>query len=644
MREHRLRVHVPPPDGGRLMGDARIAAHPRWVEVDGAPAVPVVAGMDYSRVPAALWQDSLRRIREGGATAVATTVFWNHHEPVRGEPDFTGGLDLAGFARLARASGLGLVLRLGPQARTGARHTGLPDWLLALPVAARTDDPGYLAEVVRWFAAVSAQLVGFPLLAVQFDSAAGEPGHLSTLKVVTRQVGLDAPLWLLTGGAADGFLPAGAALPDAYWVSAGTERYATDAFGFTAPNGTSPYLVAELGAGMVPSAHRRPYLGARDIAALALSRLGAGSSWQGYAQFQDGRNPRPGLQESHAAGAPSDLAELDSDAGAPLAVDGHRRASWYRLRLQHLLLAAWGDRLATMAPTLPDEPDPRWAVRSDGRSGFLFVTNRPSGPRRAGLQQARFVVETAAGEVAFPPVDVPPAAAFAWPFGLVVGDAELEWATAQPVTELVWRARPLLVLAATAGVEPRLRWRSGEPRELTTKGAGHFGELVTERGVAVRWLVLSEPDAWRFGLPDGLELTSDGVRDQASRRASTPVVGSSVVGHAGSPPAPRTGPMGRTGVPADWGTAARVELRLPSAPGASLVLDWVGDAARLWDGERLVADSLWTGRDWRIPASDLLGATDLVAEFVRLHPDAVVHLTHGRPRGARLNHARLEYP
>ena len=73
-------------------------------------------------------------------------------------------------------------------------------------------------------------------------------------------------------------------------------------------------------------------------------------------------------------------------------------------------------------------------------------------------------------------------------------------------------------------------------------------------------------------------------------------------------------------------------------------LDWVGDAARLWDGDRLVADSLYTGRDWRIPAVDLQGADEVVAEFVRLHPEAPVHLQHGRPRGARLNHARLEYP
>jgi len=643
MSEQRVRPQPPPPGGDRLMGDARVTARRGWIEIDGAATIPVVAGMDFSRVRPEQWAVSLRRLSDGGATAVATTVFWNHHEAERGRIDFGGGLDLSGFARLVRAAGLELVLRLGPQRWAGARHAGLPDWLLGLPLAVRTDDPRYLAELRRWFVAVAAQLAGTTPFAVQFDRAAGDPLHLVTVKQVARLAGLDAPLWLVTGTTADGFLTAGAALPEAYWLAADVIPYATDAYGFTAPAGPTPYLVGELGAGMVPSAHRRPHPGARDIAALALSRLGAGSVWQGYLQYHDGRNPRPGLQESHDAGSPSDLAELDQDAGAPLAVDGHRRASWYRLRLQHLMLATWGERLARM-PTTATDPAAWWAVRSNGRSGFLFASNRRVSAGRPTPRPSGFVVETIDGEVAFPPVVIPAAAAFVWPFRLPVGQAELDWATAQPVTELVWRSRPLLVLAATAGIAPQLRWRFGQARPLPAKGPGTFGELVVDGTVAVRWLVLAEPDAWRFGLPDGLELTSDGLRDLGSRPPTTPVVGTSVIGHAGTPPLPRPGPLGRTGVPTEWDAAARVRLHLPAAPGASLVLDWVGDAARLWDGDRLVADSLYTGRDWRVPATDLQGAAEVVAEFARLHPEAPVHLQHGRPRGARLNHARLEYP
>ncbi len=41
--------------------------------------------------------------------------------------------------------------------------------------------------------------------------------------------------------------------------------------------------------------------------------------------FHDGRNPRRGLQESHATGARNDFPELDYDFGAPLAIDGDLR-------------------------------------------------------------------------------------------------------------------------------------------------------------------------------------------------------------------------------------------------------------------------------------------------------------------------------
>lgn len=699
MSEFRVEVTTPPSGGVR-----------RWIEIDGRPAIPVVAGMDYSRVPREQWEPSLRRVRESGATAVASTVFWSHHEPEPGALDFTGRLNLAGFAASVQAAGLRLVLRLGPSRHAGARYAGLPDWLLGLPLEVCTDDPAYLAEVTRWFAAVAEQVRGVPLLALQFDRSAGDPGHLATLKVVARQAGLDAPLWLLTGGSADGFLPAASALPDAYWLSAEVGRHVGRGFGFrdaadpwsrpfdklgagqarptgsddaaapdptptrpagpdadpdsapTRPAGPDagtpesrqarpsesddmvPMLVGELGVGMNPASHRRPNPGARDLDALVLSRLGAGSGWQGYAQFHDGRNPGRGVQESHAAGSPNDLPELDVDAGAPLAVDGHRRATWYRLRLQHLLLAGWGERLAIMPSTPGDGPDPCWAVRSDGRSGFLFVANRRPGRRQPALPDTRFVVATTEGEVAFPPVTVPGGAAFVWPFRLAVGDATLEWATAQPVTQVEWRSRPLLVLAATAGIEPLVRWREGQTRPLPAAGPGSFGEVVVDSRVVVRWLVLAEPEAWRFGLDDGLVLGSDGLRDLGSRSVSLPMVATAASRHAGPPPVPEHGPLGRVSIPSDWKPAARATLQVPGVPGTSLVLDWVGDAARLWDGERLVADSLHTGREWRIGESDLAGATELVAEFLRIHPDAAVHLTQGRPRGARLNHARLELP
>ena len=64
-----------------------------------------------------------------------------------------------------------------------------------------------------------------------------------------------------------------------------------------------PYATCELGGGMVSADHRRPTASPDDIAALALTKLGSGSAWQGYYMFHDGTNPGPGLQETQASGS-----------------------------------------------------------------------------------------------------------------------------------------------------------------------------------------------------------------------------------------------------------------------------------------------------------------------------------------------------
>ena len=64
MSEQRVQVGPPPPPGDGLMGDARVLARPGWVEVDGRAAIPVVAGMDFSRVRPEQWTESLRRLRQ----------------------------------------------------------------------------------------------------------------------------------------------------------------------------------------------------------------------------------------------------------------------------------------------------------------------------------------------------------------------------------------------------------------------------------------------------------------------------------------------------------------------------------------------------------------------------------------------------
>lgn len=61
-----------------------------------------------------MWPDLIKKSKEGGLDTIETYVFWNVHEPVRRQYDFTGNLDLVRFLKTVQDEGLYAVLRIGP--------------------------------------------------------------------------------------------------------------------------------------------------------------------------------------------------------------------------------------------------------------------------------------------------------------------------------------------------------------------------------------------------------------------------------------------------------------------------------------------------------------------------------------------------
>ncbi|SDS30123.1 glycoside hydrolase family 35 protein [Microlunatus soli] len=116
----------------------------------------IISGaLHYFRIPAALWEDRLRRLRALGCNTVETYVAWNFHQPHAARPaDFTGDRDLGRFLDLAASLDLDILVRPGPYICAEWDNGGLPAWLLddhrALD-ALRTSDPGYLDHVDNWF-------------------------------------------------------------------------------------------------------------------------------------------------------------------------------------------------------------------------------------------------------------------------------------------------------------------------------------------------------------------------------------------------------------------------------------------------------------------------------------------------------------
>ncbi|MBU2668400.1 galactose-1-phosphate uridylyltransferase [Actinoplanes bogorensis] len=571
----------------------------------GRPVIPVSGELHYSRVPRHRWAERLRQMRAGGITVVASYVFWLHHVGRRGEPRFDGNLDLAAFLDEVRAAGLDMVLRIGPWCHGESRNGGFPDWVQAAPVAHRTDDPAYLELVSEWFAVLASRIRGAELLGIQLENELyDQPGHLVTLKRLARSAGLTAPLWTATAwGGAD--LPAGEVLPlyggygDGFWVDAGAPWDPTfrDHFFFSHvwddpgigadlrrtpasahPASLPPFFppaTCELGGGMATAYHRRPWPAALDVATIAHCKIGNGSAWQGYYMYAGGTNP-PHAQESHATGYPNDMPPLGYDFHAPIGESGLLAASHAELRRQHAFLAAFGDRLAEMPSTLPavrphgvdDRTTMRYALRSDGDSGFLFLAwHQPHFPL-ATYRGAQFqvvlgtdtpgdaspgagadagvgvgsgvgvgAVVGASGEAVLTvpavPVDIPAGTIACWPLRLAVGSGRLDWATASVLTVLPGEV-PTLVLVAAEGVD--VTYSVGGVVAAATPGLvpvqlGAFDLLVLPASVAGaiwvdedgprRRLLLSD-DELRWGGDGRVSVHSTGVPDV---RVYEPVTG-----------------------------------------------------------------------------------------------------------------------
>lgn len=679
-----------------------LAVTDRAILRDGIGWIPISGELHYSRLPRDRWDERLRQLRAAGITVASTYVFWSHHVPQRGTPRFDGRFDVGAFVDACAAAGLDLVLRIGPWAHGEARNGGFPDWVQEQDVQHRTDDPRYLALVQEWFGQLGRALdgragPGGPVIAIQLENELyDQPDHLRTLKRMAREAGIAAPLWTATawGGAAlppgevfplfsgyaDGFWsdpdqPWDATfrahfLPSHDWDDPGVGADVRAALGGDANHGGAaelhgfPPATCELGSGMATAYHRRPMLAPVDIAALAHTKIGNGSAWQGYYMFAGGRNPAPGMQETQSSGYPNDLPPLSYDFHAPIGQCGDLHPSAALLRAQHAFLHAFGDRLSDMTSTLPDQPPAgiddratlRWALRSDGHEGFAVISHHQP---YLGLDTAtgvRLSIALDETSVAFPsrPVDVPSGTLARWPVGLRIGGTRVRGATASVLT-LLPGPTPTLVLVADVGIPVEIALDEEAPFRVEPSSvplrATDADILILPSEEADRLWVQECTDGGRRLLRTDAELAWDDRRLFFRGAATT---GSLQRYEPASrtwrpiPVAPRSTPALReavrthltraaSAVPSDHGfrerrhrapddaffsrTAAAFTLELPAwarqaEHDAVLDIEWAGDVAQLRVDDIAVDDRFWDGTRWR---ASLVDAGVTAHSVVTLH-------------------------
>ncbi len=561
---------IPNPSlGGKSPAGHEIGVNSQYLTLDGQPWLPVMGEFHFSRYPEPDWEEELLKMKAGGVQIVATYLFWNHHEEIEGQFDWSGQRDLRRFVQLCQKHGLYVFLRIGPWSHGEVRNGGFPDWLLAKGVT-RRNDPQYLSYVRRYFGQIGEQVKGLlwkdggPILGVQFENEYYEHGpgagaeHISELKKIARESGIEAPLYTVTGWGNPDF-PAGQVIPvfggypDNFWDSALTDLPPSGYYLFenrrdnggmggpSTPERTTqpdyPYLMAEAGGGMQVAYHRRPVIGADDVAAITLTRLGSGANLYGYYMFQGGSNPEgklTSLQESVASDHVYDLPEVSYDFQAPLGEFGEMNPAFRSIKTLHLFLKEFGSSLAPMAPVLPnvvpasaaDRSVARVSARTEGNRGFVFFNNYARNYPLPDRQDFQIKLILPSETVVLPrkPIDLASGTYGIWPVNLDLNGVLLKYATAQPVTRVRDGNAEYYFFVAPPGVPPEFAFDESTLASLEAAaavisratgvryvdgiapGPGIALSVRSKTGQTVHIVVLTPSqalDVWKFKLPGG---------------------------------------------------------------------------------------------------------------------------------------------
>ncbi|MDE7421632.1 MAG: beta-galactosidase [Muribaculaceae bacterium] len=600
--------------------------------IDGDRVTPVMGEIHYSRLPENEWRSSVRKMKEGGVTLVATYVFWNHIEQNEGKFDWSGQRNLRKFLEICKEEGMPVVLRVGPFCHGEARNGGIPDWIFDKGIKSRSEDPAFLDAVAKLYRQIFTQIQGLqwkdggPVMACQFDNEyRGHGSYLMKLKSIAEGIGFDLPFYTRTGWPElKTPVPYGEMVPlygdyaDGFWErsiepTAGNYYKAFNFKGFRSSTAIAseqlkdqkekltegdeqyPYFTCELGGGMMGAYHRRPWIYPEDAYSLAVVKLGSGSNLLGYYMYHGGTNPESDiyLNETQRTKATNynDLPVKNYDFQAPLGEFGQPYPHYFTLRKLHLFMQDYGDILAPMEAFFPapqdiakgDDSGLRYSYRTDGDRGFVFINNYE---RLQNLSEKKGIQFDACG-VKFPskPITIPAGTTCIFPINI----DGIKYATAQ----LVAKRNGKIYLEQIPGIPTEIA--------LGKKVIKNAKALGPDKPIADNIYLLTSEQASQLFLPehDSDSLPSEKPQISKSKEAGSPRTITIGVNKAAESPED-----------ADFDQAAVYTIsNLPKAQDRENILlriDYRGDVARLYCDGKLIADNFYNGRPmlyglWRLP-------------------------------------------
>ena len=508
---------------------------------DGEPYTVIAGEMHFSRLPRERWKETLLKMRECGLNTVSTYVFWNYHEEIKGEFDFSGNKDVAHFLQICKDIDMPCILRIGPWCHGEVIRGGFPK-RVNLMLKKRCDDPKYLAEVREFwqglYKEVEPFLDGKTVIGLQLENEyTGPTAHIKTLRRIAGEIGFRVPFFTMTawpsGKPDDEFLPMMGVYPDAPWSRGKTALKPNNRFAIT-PAKTEdeiggdlfksnreesgvydcvPFASCETGLGNQVTQHRRPFISEKDGYGVCFAKFASGVNWLGYYMFCGGSNPSDRLmQENRLTLYPNNYPIIDYDFQAPISRYGECRAHGDRLRLMHLFINNFDNEICTKQAYFPEwnSSDPydisflECSVRADeNASGYFFASTYEKGLKYKDFKDVDVTFNIADKTVCLPKIDVKAGSMFFYPFNIKLGSVAFDYILAQPIAKFEKDGKTVCYFVECDGVRPKCS-ANGEETAL------NFGDSGTEIG-DVTLIVIPYEKAKKFHFINGKPYFLDGT-------------------------------------------------------------------------------------------------------------------------------------
>ncbi len=535
-----------------------------YMTFNGRPFFSVSGEFHFSRYIREKWEEQILKVKACGLDTIATYMFWNYHEPRQGEFDFSGNRDIRYFLELCRKHHMWVILRVGPYSHGECRNGGLPDWLFGRPFEVRSNDPEYLDLVGRYYRRIGEQVEdqmftkGGPVIGIQLENeymsasspweitvphhlewiTSGNGGleHMQNLQRLAKEAGLQSAFYTCTGwGGApyvDGeMLPLWggyAYWPWLYWDNSSCEHPATGSYLFQDAHDESvqdgfdkkyPFACCEIGGGMQVWYPYRFIAEPESVEAISLVTVANGCNFLGYYMFHGGLNPIVNNTFMNERLNPA----ISYDFQAPLGDNGQPKESYKRLKLLHYFYKDFGEALCGMRTLLPasaaglepsDVDTLRYAARSDGKSGMLFINNYQDHVQNKDHADVQFLLTLNGQELRMPqtPITIPAGTCCAFLVEAPLSGVTLRYSTAQYAAHLDGEGETVYVFFTHDGIPGEFCF--AQPCITAVEGEGitkASGSLVTVQdgatasflvqdsgGKTVRFLCLSRSDALNF--------------------------------------------------------------------------------------------------------------------------------------------------